>query len=47
MYSNLYEKTLDSQQVFEGKIVNVRRDTVELINGKTSFREVVEPLAFW
>lgn len=42
MYSNLYEKTLDSQQVFEGKIVNVRRDTVELINGKTSFREVVE-----
>ena len=42
MYENLFEKTLSSKQVFEGKIVNVRWDSVELINGKTSYREVVE-----
>lgn len=42
MYKNLFEKTLDSKQVFEGKIVNIRLDSVELVNGKTSFREVVE-----
>ena len=42
MYENLFEKTLDSKQVFEGKIVNIRLDSVELVNGKTSFREVVE-----
>ena len=42
MYENLFEKTLDSKQVYEGKIVNVRIDSVELVNGKTSFREVVE-----
>ena len=42
MYSKLNEKTLDSERMFEGKIVNVRRDSVELVNGNTSFREVVE-----
>lgn len=42
MYNNLYEKTLDSTRILEGKIINVRRDTVELVNGATSFREVVE-----
>ncbi len=42
MYNNLYEKTLTSKTVFEGKIVNVRWDSVELVNGATSYREVVE-----
>ncbi len=42
MYENLFEKTLDTARVFEGKIINVRHDKVELINGNTSFREVVE-----
>ncbi|MBO7739043.1 MAG: NUDIX hydrolase [Oscillospiraceae bacterium] len=42
MYENLFEKTLSSKRVFDGKIVNVRWDSVELVNGKTSFREVVE-----
>lgn len=42
MIKNFTEKTLDSQTLFEGKIVNVRRDSVELANGATSFREVVE-----
>ncbi len=41
-HSEFYEKPLDSARLLEGKIVNVRRDTVELVNGKTSFREVVE-----
>ncbi|HAH86383.1 MAG TPA: ADP-ribose pyrophosphatase [Armatimonadetes bacterium] len=38
----LFEKTLSSRRVFEGRIVNLRVDTVELPNGKTSTREVIE-----
>lgn len=38
----LEEKTLESKRVFEGKLVNLRVDTVELPDGKTSTREVVE-----
>jgi len=38
----LFEKTLDSKIVFDGKIMTVHKDTVELPTGKTSFREVVE-----
>ncbi len=37
-----YEKTLESQEIYNGKIIRVRRDKVELINGDTSTREVVE-----
>lgn len=37
-----YEKTLDSTPLFAGKILNLRRDTVQLENGETAFREVVE-----
>ncbi len=37
----LREKQLESEQLFEGKIVRLYRDTVELPNGKTAFREVV------
>lgn len=40
--SEFYEKQLSSKMKFEGRIINVREDTVELINGKTAFREVVE-----
>lgn len=39
---NLKEKTLDSKRIFEGKIVNLRVDTVELPDGKQAKREVVE-----
>ena len=37
----LFEKTLTSETQFEGRIIKVLRDTVELENGKTSAREVV------
>lgn len=35
------EKTLDSEIIYEGKILNLRRDKVTVING-TSYREIVE-----
>ena len=35
------EKTLNSQMVYDGKIVKVYRDNVELVDGHKSFREVV------
>ena len=36
------EKTLSSETVFDGRVVKLKRDVVELDNGKQSFREVVE-----
>jgi len=36
------EKTISSQSIYKGKILNVRKDTVELSNGNTACREVVE-----
>ena len=38
----LSEKTINSQAVFEGKIIKVKVDTVELPDGKTATREIVE-----
>ena len=38
----LMEKTLSSERLFQGKILGLRRDTVQLPNGKTAFREVAE-----
>lgn len=38
----LTEKTLSSEEIFNGKILHVRRDVVELPNGKEAFREVVD-----
>lgn len=38
---NLTEKTTDTQTIFEGKIITVKRDTVELPNGSQAYREVV------
>lgn len=38
----LEEKTLDSVTIYEGKIIKLKVDDVELPNGNTSKREVVE-----
>jgi ADP-ribose pyrophosphatase len=37
-----YEKTLETNYLFQGKVVNLRIDRVKLPNGKESVREVVE-----
>ena len=39
---DLTERTVDSREVFRGRIIRVRQDTVRLPNGKESSREVVE-----
>lgn len=39
---NLTEKTIGSEKIFDGRVIRVRRDTVELPNKHTSTREVVE-----
>ncbi len=36
------EPTINSELIYEGKIIRVRRDTVKLINGTEASREVVE-----
>lgn len=38
----LTEKTLDSEKIYDGTIIHVRRDRVLLPNGHTSTREIVE-----
>ena len=38
----LFEKTVEKNYVYEGKIIKVRRDKAELPNGKPCTREVVE-----
>lgn len=38
----LTEKTLSRRDIFEGKVLSLHVDTVELPDGKTSIREVVE-----
>ena len=38
----LTEKTLSRTDIFEGKVVSLHVDTVELPDGTTSIREVVE-----
>ena len=38
----LNEKTLKETELYNGRIVRVHVDDVELVNGKTSIREVVE-----
>ena len=39
---DLKEKTLSSRRIYDGRILNVRVDTVELPNGCVSTREIVE-----
>jgi len=36
------EKTLSSEMIYKGKILNLRKDKVEVVGGKTSEREIVE-----
>ena len=38
----LFEKTLREEYIYKGKIINLRRDEVELPNGRHSTREVIE-----
>jgi ADP-ribose pyrophosphatase len=39
--TDLIEKTISSESIYNGQIINVFRDKVELPNGKSSYREVV------
>ncbi|MDR0357161.1 MAG: ADP-ribose pyrophosphatase, partial [Clostridiales Family XIII bacterium] len=36
------ETTISSERIYEGAILNLRRDEVAVKNGKTSYREIVE-----
>jgi len=38
----LWEKTLDSKPIFDGRIIKVQIDTVELSDGTTASREIVK-----
>lgn len=42
MERDLTERTLESRQGFNGRLLRVRVDTVELPDGRTSTREIVE-----
>lgn len=42
MDENLREIFLSSERIYDGKMVNLRRDTVRLPNGREASREVVE-----
>ena len=39
---NLIEKQLESEYIFEGRVINLRRDIALLPNGETAPREVIE-----
>lgn len=39
---HFYEKTISSKEIFSGKIVNLKVDTVKLPNGKISTREIIQ-----
>ncbi len=39
---NLWERTINSEEIYKGKIVHLRKDEVILPNGKKSTREIVE-----
>lgn len=39
---DLTEKTLSSEKIFDGRILHVRRDTIELPDGSKGYREVVD-----
>lgn len=38
----IFEKTVRKNYVYEGKIINVRRDDAEVMSGRAAVREVVE-----
>ncbi|MFP3339669.1 ADP-ribose pyrophosphatase, partial [Micrococcus sp. SIMBA_131] len=39
---HLYEKTLHSETIYEGRIIDVRVEDVQLPNGKQSKRELID-----
>ncbi|MBD5111242.1 MAG: NUDIX hydrolase [Ruminococcaceae bacterium] len=39
---HLEEKTISSEMMYDGKIIKLLRDSVELENGKTALREVIK-----
>ena len=39
---DILEKTITKNYIYKGKIINLRHDEVELPDGKTAFREIVE-----
>ena len=39
---DFFEKTIKTDRIYEGRVINFRVDTVELPNGRTSSRELVE-----
>lgn len=41
MDKHLFETKIDSTEIYNGKILNVTRDTVRLENGETAYREVI------
>jgi ADP-ribose pyrophosphatase len=40
--TNKTERVIASRRIHEGRICNLREDTVELANGRTAYREIVE-----
>lgn len=36
------EKTISTERIYEGAIINLRRDKVEIKDGGTSYREIIE-----
>ncbi|WEG18202.1 NUDIX hydrolase [Alkalihalophilus pseudofirmus] len=40
--NHLYEKTIKSNSIYSGKIIDLQVDEVELPNGKTSKREIIK-----
>lgn len=40
-YGDLTEKRVSGEDIFSGHVINVKRDVVELPNGKTSYRELI------
>lgn len=36
------EKTLESEKIYNGKVLNLRRDKVTTVNGDTAYREIIE-----
>jgi ADP-ribose pyrophosphatase len=40
--TDLMEKTISSERIYEGRTINLRRDTVELPDGRHAQREIVE-----
>lgn len=39
---DFFEKTLSTQRIHEGRVIQLRRDEVELPNGRKAYREVAE-----